>query len=232
VNRTALIVGTGGLGCTAALTLAASGAIQTLGLADGDRVELSNLHRQLLQTDADLGADKTETAATKLRRLPGCPAIVTHPRRVTRGNVAEILSAYDFVIDATDNPESKFLLNDAAVWLRKPLVYGGVVALEGQLMTILPGQSACLRCLFPEAPGEGEVASCSEAGILGPLAAIVGALQAEEAVKYFDGRGDLLSDRLLTIDGRTLRFREVPVRRSPKCPLCGKISENVVQEVP
>lgn len=219
VNGSVLVVGVGGLGCPAALALASAG-VATLGLADGDRVDLSNLHRQVLHTASDLGAEKT-SAAVRLRRLALHPAVIVHPERVTAENVERILSRYDFVIDATDNPATKFLLNDAAVLLRKPLAYGGVVGLEGQLLTVLPGRSACLRCLFPEPPADHEIASCRAAGILGPLAGIVGTLQAQEAIKFLTGRGNLLADRLLTIDGRRMRFREVPLQRSQLCPLCG-----------
>lgn len=219
-NGAVLIVGAGGLGCPAALTLALSG-IARLGLVDGDRVEISNLHRQVLHGEADLGANKAESAAAKLSRLAPAAEIRAHTRRLTAADVAQALDGYDFVIDATDNPGTKFLLNDAAVLLRKPLCHAGVLGLDGQLFTVLPGTSACLRCLFPEPPGDDEVASCRAAGILGPLAALVGTLQAEEAIKYLTGSGDLLADRLLTIDGRTMRFREVPLRRSPACPLCG-----------
>ena len=215
-----LVVGAGGLGCPAALALARAG-VSTLGLADGDRVDLSNLHRQILHTTTDLGAEKT-AATARLGHAAQGPVVIAHPERVTPQNVERIFSRYDFVIDATDNPATKFLLNDASVLLGKPLAYGGVVGLEGQLLTILPGRSACLRCLFPEPPAEDEIASCRAAGILGPLAGIVGTLQALESLKFLAGRGDLLAGRLLTIDGRRMRFREVPIRRSPHCPLCGK----------
>lgn len=218
VNGKVLIVGIGGLGCPAALALT-SARVSTLGLADGDRVDLSNLHRQLLHASSDLGTQKT-AAAERLRRL--APAVIAHAERVTAENVERIVRPYDVVIDATDNPATKFLLNDAAVLLGKPLVYGGVVGLEGQILTILPGRSACLRCLFPEPPAEGEIASCRAAGILGPLAGVVGALQAAEALKVLTGGMGLLADRLLVIDARRMRFREVALRRSPDCPLCGE----------
>jgi len=214
-----LVVGVGGLGAAAAAELARRG-VAAIGLADGDRVELSNLHRQLLHEPKDLGRAKAEVAAAALRaRHPGI-TVDARTERVDAENVDAVIAPYDFVIDATDHPPTKFLLNDACVLAGKPLVYAGVAGLGGQLMTILPGETACLRCLFPEAPDEDEVASCQDAGILGPLAAIVGALQAIEAVKYLSGTGELAADRLVTIDARSLRVRDVPLRRSAACPTC------------
>jgi molybdopterin/thiamine biosynthesis adenylyltransferase len=144
-----------------------------------------------------------------------------HAERLTAANAEGILGAYDFVIDATDDVPTKFLLNDACVGRGTALVHAGVVGLRGQLMTILPRKSACLRCLFPEPPAEDESASCQEAGILGPLAGLVGALEGREAVKYLSGAEDLAADRLITIDAKTFRMRDVPLRRSPRCPTCG-----------
>jgi len=215
-----LIVGVGGLGAAAALELARQGALR-IGLVDGDRVEASNLHRQLLHGPADLGRPKVEVAAEKLRKLRPSLEIETHAARLTAGDVGARIAAYGFVIDATDHAPTKFLLNDACVRAGKPFVYAGVVGLRGQLLTVLPRESACLRCLFPEAPAEDETASCQDAGILGPLVGLVGALEAREAVKCLTGAGTPASDRLLTIDAASLRIREVPLRRSLACPLCG-----------
>lgn len=214
------VVGVGGLGIAASLELASAG-FERIGLVDGDRVEISNLHRQLLHGPADIGRPKAEAAAVKLASLSSRMAIDVHARRLEAANAEEILQPYDFVIDATDNAATKFLLNDVCVLGGKPLVHAGVVGLYGQLMTILPRETACLRCLFPEPPAEDEVASCQQAGILGCLAAAIGALEAREAVKYFSGEGLLAADRLITIDARCFRVREVPVRRSASCPLCG-----------
>jgi molybdopterin/thiamine biosynthesis adenylyltransferase len=221
IEGAVLVVGAGGLGCPATLALALAG-VETIGVADPDSVELSNLHRQILHGQADLGSGKAESAAAKVGSVDPSLRVRIHAARVTTTNVAAILADYDFVIDATDDPPTKFLLNDAAVVCGKPLTYAGVVGLEGQILTILPRQSACLRCLFPEPPAEGEVASCSAAGILGPLAGLVGALEAGEAIKYLTRSGDLLTDRLLRIDGGRMAFREVPLRPSPACPLCSR----------
>jgi molybdopterin/thiamine biosynthesis adenylyltransferase len=218
-SRAVLVVGVGGLGAAAALELASRG-IARIGLIDGDRVELSNLHRQLLHGPADIGRAKAETAAATLRALFPALEVEAWAERLDRENVETAIAGYDFVIDATDDTPTKFLLNDACVLAGKPFVHAGVVGLNGQLMTILPGETACLRCLFPEAPREDDVASCEAAGILGPLAALIGALEAIEAVKYLSGTGELAADRLLTIDARSLRIREIPLRRSASCPVC------------
>jgi molybdopterin-synthase adenylyltransferase len=221
VRGTVVIVGLGGLGAAAAIELAVNG-IDRIGLVDGDRVALSNLHRQLLHGAADIGRPKAEVAAQKLAAIRRSVRIDVHAERLVAANAEEILGPYDFVIDATDDIRTKFLLNDACVHSDKPLVYAGVVGLWGQLMTILPRRSACLRCLFPEPPGEDESASCQQAGILGPLAGMVGALEGREAVKYLSGAADdLAANRLITIDARTLRMRDVPLRRSPHCSICG-----------
>ena len=217
-----LVVGAGGLGCPALLGLVEGGA-RRIGIADPDVVEVSNLHRQLLHTPADEGRNKAEVAGERLRAA--CPGIVVEvfPDRVTADNAASILGGYGFVIDATDGPGSKFLLNDATAALGIPLAHGGVTGLEGQLLTILPGETACLRCLFPEEPREDEVPACREAGVLGPVAGLVGALQAEEALRYLRGEPLSFADRLLGVDARTLAFRLVPLRRSPSCPLAAPV---------
>jgi molybdopterin/thiamine biosynthesis adenylyltransferase len=215
-----LVVGVGGLGAGAAPELASRG-IGRIGLVDGDRVELSNLHRQLLHGSRDIGRAKAETASATLRSRYPTLAVEARPERLDAENVQTTIAGYDFVIDATDDAPTKFLLNDACVLAGKPFVYAGVVGMNGQLMTILPGETACLRCLFPETPDADEVASCEAAGILGPLAALVGALEAIEAVKYLSGSGELAANRLLTIDARSLQVREIPLRRSAGCPACG-----------
>ncbi|MGH7819440.1 MAG: HesA/MoeB/ThiF family protein, partial [Candidatus Binatia bacterium] len=213
-----LVVGAGGLGSTALLALAAGG-VPRLGIVDGDRVESSNLHRQILHLPGDVGRNKAEVAARRMRDLVSDVHVV--PERIGRGNVKEIVSGYRFVIDATDDAATKFLLNDAAVACGTALSHAGVVGLAGQMLTILPGASACLRCLFPEPPAPGEIASCQQAGILGPLAGMIGAIQASEALRVIHGEPPALADRLLTIDARSMRIREVPLRRSPDCPVCG-----------
>ncbi|MET0153637.1 MAG: HesA/MoeB/ThiF family protein [Candidatus Binatia bacterium] len=214
-----VVIGVGALGTAAAGELA-SGDIARLGLVDGDRVELSNLHRQLLHGPNDAGRPKAKVAAEKIGVLH--PGVRIEPRseRFSLQNAEEILEAYDVVIDATDNAAAKFALNDACVERGMPLVHAGVVGFSGQLLTIVPGETACLRCLFPEAPDDDEVASCSHAGVLGPLAAMIGVLEAREALALIAGNEVRSAGRLLTIDARALRMREVPLRRSATCPVC------------
>ena len=215
-----LVVGVGGLGSPAALTLALAG-VGTLGLVDADRVELSNLHRQILHSTPDIGRPKVDSATEKIQKLNPSITVVTHNERLHAGNLAAIFAGYDFIIDATDGVATKFLLNDGAVLLDKPLSHAGIVQFHGQALTILPRQTTCLRCLFPVPPQPDENPTCQEAGILGSLAGSLGSVQAAEAVKYLSGEGDLLTDRLLTYDALALRWREVRVRPSRHCPLCG-----------
>lgn len=215
-----LVVGVGGLGCAAAMTLA-GGGVGTIGLADPDRVELSNLHRQLLHTMADIGEAKVASAARKLAGETGGPVVCAHPLEASAVNLPDLVPLYDFVIDATDSPKTKFLLSDAAILFRRPLCHAGAVGLGGQLFTILPGESACLRCVFGEEPNADDAVSCREAGILGPVVAILGALQAHEAIRFLEGRDDLLTDRLLSLDAHRLQFREQRLRRDPACFACG-----------
>jgi molybdopterin-synthase adenylyltransferase len=236
-SRGALVVGAGALGIPAALALLAAGA-RRLGIADGDAVDTSNLHRQLLYLPGDEGESKAEVAASRLRAIRPGIAVVARPERVTARNAASLAGEYDVLVDATDGTASKFLLNDVAVLLERPLVHGGVLGFGGQLLTILPRRTACLRCLFPEPPHEGEVPSCTEAGIFGPLAGWIGNLQGEEAGRILHQREPAFADRLFSLDLRTLRARHVPLRRSPLCPLCGPeatiheviVSESVCEE--
>ncbi len=214
-----LVVGVGALGCAAASTLAAAG-IGRLSLVDPDRVERSNLHRQLLHRAADLGRPKVESARTALAARHPALAIEIAPVRFDAGNAARLVHGHACVVDATDGIATKFLVNDLVVGLRTPLVHAGIVRFLGQLMTILPGRSACYRCLFGAPPAEGSVPSCQEAGVLGSLAGTIGTLQAAEAIRLVTGTGTLLADRLLTYDALAGRWRHVRLRRNPACPGC------------
>jgi adenylyltransferase/sulfurtransferase len=223
LDASVLVVGVGALGCAAAEALATAG-IGQLTLVDPDRVERSNLHRQLLHRTADLGRPKVESGADRLRaRHPGL-AIATAATRFDAATAAELVAGQACVIDATDGIATKFLVNDAVVALRKPLVHAGILRFQGQLMTILPGVSACYRCLFGAPPPEGSVPSCQEAGILGSLAGTIGTLQAAEAIRVITGEGTLLTDRLLTYDALASRWRHVRLRRNPACPTCREIA--------
>jgi molybdopterin/thiamine biosynthesis adenylyltransferase len=213
------IVGVGALGCAAAEALARA-EVGRLVLLDADVVERSNLHRQLLHRDADRGRPKVDSAADRLETLYPASAIERRQVHVTPANAGVLLADVTCIVDATDGFESKFLLNDAAVALGTPLVHAGIMRFLGQLMTILPGQSACYRCLFDAPPQPGDVPSCQEAGVLGSLAGTIGLLQAAEVLRYLTGTGPLLTDRLLTYDALANRFRHVRLRRNPACPTC------------
>jgi molybdopterin/thiamine biosynthesis adenylyltransferase len=197
-------------------------SVGTIGLIDPDEVELSNLQRQILHHTPDLGRPKVVSAQEKLSRLDPTLTIVTHHERLQVDNLSELFSAYDFIIDATDGVATKFLINDGAVLLGKPFSYGGIVQFSGQTLTVLPGKTACLRCLFPVLPSADDVPTCQESGIIGSLAGSLGFVQAMEAIKYLSREGVLLTDRLLTYDALTSRWRTVAVRRNPRCPLCSE----------
>lgn len=217
-----LVIGAGGLGCPAAFYLAAAG-IGTLGLVDSDRVELSNLQRQILHCTLDVGREKVDSAKEKLNRLNPEVEIRTYPVRLDEGNAADILAPYDFIIDGSDNFATKFLVNDIAVGLGKPFSHAGIVRLQGQTMTVIPGKSACYRCLFKDPPPPGEILDCQQAGILGAIAGTIGSIQATEAIKYFVGmEEELLVDRLLTYDAKTIKFRTIEVHRDSRCSACGE----------
>jgi adenylyltransferase/sulfurtransferase len=213
-----LVVGIGGLGAPAARALAEAG-VGTLGLVDPDLVELSNLHRQPLYDDADVGAPKVEAAAARLRALAPALAIETHRRRCDADD-APLFRRFDVVLDGTDTIAAKFDVNDAAVAAGVPLVHAGVLGWRAQVMTVLPGASACYRCVFEEAPPPGDVPSCSEAGVLGPVPALAAALQAADALRIVTGVAPLYAGRLLALDLLDGRWRAVPLARNPRCPTC------------
>lgn len=220
-QASALIIGAGGLGSPAALYLAAAG-IGTLGLIDPDRVELSNLQRQILHATSDIGRPKVDSAQEKLSGLNPDVKLNVYPWRLENDNAADILAGYDFVIDGSDNFPTKFLVNDTAVRLKIAFNHAGIVRLQGQTMTVIPGKSACYRCFFKEAPPAEEILSCQQAGILGAVAGTIGSIQATEAIKYLAGfEAGLLTDRLLTYDAKTMQFREVTVKRDRDCRACG-----------
>jgi adenylyltransferase/sulfurtransferase len=211
-----LIVGLGGLGSPAALYLAAAG-VGTLGLLDDDPVELTNLHRQILHYTPDLGRPKVQSAQAKLSALNPAVALNLHRLRLVSANGEAVLGAYDVVLDGSDNFPTRYLVNDVCVRLGKPLVSGAVLRWQGQVTTVLPGKGHCYRCVFPEPPEEGALQTCSEAGVMGAAAGVVGALMATEALKLLLGLPGLLTDRLLTLDLAAMKFREVPVKRDPAC---------------
>ncbi len=215
-----LVVGTGGLGCPAALYLAAAG-IGTLGLVDFDRVELSNLQRQVLFGTEDLGQLKVEAARRRLLALNPEIAVLTHALTLRADNVCEVIEGYDIVLDGSDRLSTRYLVNDACVLLGRPLVTAAIHRFEGQAMTYIPGLGPCYRCLFPQVE-EGAVASCAEAGVLGVLPGVLGTIQANEAIKIAAGIGAPLIGRLLSYDALELSFTELPVSRRHDCRVCGE----------
>jgi sulfur-carrier protein adenylyltransferase/sulfurtransferase len=216
-----LCIGAGGLGSPTALYLAAAG-IGKLGIVDCDRVELSNLHRQVIHSMDTLGVPKTDSARQTVNRLNPDVEVETFPVRLTAHNAFEIAAPYDVVIDGTDNFPTRYLVNDTCVLLRKANIYGSILQFEGQASVFAPHLGGpCYRCLYPEPPGPGAVPSCAEGGVLGVLPGIIGLIQATETLKLITGAGSPLLNRLLLFDALAMRFREIKLRRDPECPLCG-----------
>jgi molybdopterin/thiamine biosynthesis adenylyltransferase len=215
-----LIIGAGGLGAPAALYLAAAG-VGTIGLADGDKVELSNLQRQIIHFTPDVGKPKVLSAKEKIGAINPAIKTILYEKRLVADNITDIIKDYDFVIDGTDNFPGKFLINDACVLARKPFSHGGILRFDGQALTHVPGE-ACYRCVFPKMPPKGAVPSCSQAGILGAVAGMLGTIQAAEALKFLIGTGELLTNRLLIFDALKMDFRTVYVKRNPECPVCSE----------
>jgi len=221
---TVLLVGAGGLGSPAALYLAAAG-VGTIGIIDADKVDLTNLQRQIIHHTADVGVEKVTSAANKIRAMNPDVTVKTYHEWARADNIRQIIREYDFVLDGTDNFPAKFLINDACYLEGTPFSHAGILQFVGQLMTVLPGESTCYRCIFEGPPPPDAVPSCSQAGVLGVLAGVIGSLQATEAIKYLLGLGDLLTDALLTYDALTMQFRKVQFDRNPACPLCGENPE-------
>ncbi len=215
-----LLIGAGGLGSPAALYLAAAG-VGTLGLVDDDVVDVSNLQRQVLHGTGAIGTPKTVSASARLRDLNPDVTVVAHHTRLTSANAREIVRQYDLVLDGSDNFPTRYLVNDACVLERRPLVYGSIYRFEGQLSLFgVPG-GPCYRCLFAEPPAPELVPSCVDAGVLGVLPGIIGTLQALEAIKWLTGIGRPVVGRLLLFDALTMGFREIALRRDPACAACG-----------
>ncbi len=214
-----LIVGAGGLGAPAALYLAAAG-VGKIGIVDADVVDLSNLQRQVIHFTKDIGRPKVESAKEKMIAINPDVEVTTYHEFMDAANAMDIIRPWDFVIDGTDNFPVKFLINDACVMLGKAFSHGGILRFKGQTFTHVPG-SACYRCMFKEPPPAGAVPTCSQAGVLGAIAGMLGTIQATETLKYVTGVGELLTNRLLTFDAKTMTFRTIPVRKRDTCPICG-----------
>jgi molybdopterin/thiamine biosynthesis adenylyltransferase len=221
VNAKVLIIGAGGLGAPAALYLAAAG-VGTLGIIDGDRVDLSNLQRQVIHFTPDVGKPKVQSAKEKINQLNPDVNVVTYEDVVHAGNILDIIKDYDFILDGTDNFSAKFLINDACVMAGKPYSHGGILRFDGQSMTVIPGETACYRCVFHSPPPKNAVPTCSQAGVLGAIAGMLGTIQATEVLKYIVGFGDLLTNRMLIFNAKTMAFRNAKFNRNPKCGVCGE----------
>lgn len=215
-----LVIGAGGLGSPAALYLAAAG-VGTLGIAEFDTIELSNLQRQILHSTSDLGSSKLESARRRLSQLNPEITIVPHENRLSPENIAQIISSYDVILDTTDNFATRYLVNDACVLEKKPNVYGAIYRFEGQASLFFPPQGPCYRCLFPDPPAPNAVPNCGEGGVLGVLAGLIGVIQATEALKLALGVGKSLIGRLLIYDAMEMSFDTLKVRRNSHCQICG-----------
>jgi len=224
-----LLLGAGGLGSPAALYLAAAG-VGTLGVVDADVVDASNLQRQIIHATSRVGTPKVESASKAIAELNPDVKVVPHQERLTSANVERLFRDYEVVLDGTDNFPTRYLVNDASVWMGKPVVHGSIFRFDGQVTTFIPEKAAaklgvtagpCYRCLYPEPPPPHLAPSCQEAGVLGILCGIIGTLQATEAIKILLGKGTTLAGRLLTYDSLKMKFRELKLRRAPDCPVCG-----------
>ena len=223
-----LLVGAGGLGSPAALYLAAAG-VGTLGVIDGDTVEISNLQRQILHGESDLGRRKTDSARDRLKEINPNVSVEAFPKKLTAGNALEVLSGWDVVVNGADNFPTRYLVSDACQILGIPHVHGAVYRFDGEV-TLFPPGGPCYRCLHPQPPALGESPSCAEAGVLGALPGVLGTLQALEALKWALGLGEPLAGRLLLFDALALRFREVKLPKNPACPACGPGARAKIQE--
>jgi len=215
-----LVVGAGGLGSPVALYLAAAG-VGTLGLIDSDRVELSTLQRQILHGTKSLDLPKVASAQARLEDLNPDVRVVPRELRLDRDNAREVLAPYDVVVEGSDNLATKLVVNDACVALGRPLVAAGILRWDGQILVVRPGETACYRCVYRREAPEGAVPTCEAAGILGPVAGVVGSLQAVEALKVCLGLETAAAGRLLLYDGAMAELRAITVRRDPACPACG-----------
>jgi molybdopterin/thiamine biosynthesis adenylyltransferase len=214
-----LIVGAGGLGSPISIYLTLAG-VGTIGIVDFDTVDVTNLQRQILHFNDDVGKPKVDSARETLLAYNPDVSVITHEEPLTSVNAMEVMAPYDIVINGADNFPARYLVNDAAYLSGKPLVDGSILLFDGMASVFLPGEG-CYRCLFPTPPPPGEVPSCAEAGVLGMLPGMVGTIQATETVKLIMGIGNSLSGRLLLIDALDMDFRTVKLRRNPECPLCG-----------
>lgn len=221
-NSKVLVIGAGGLGSPIEMYLAAAG-VGTIGIVDGDAVDESNLNRQIIHDTDNVGINKAESAKQRLKKI--CPDVnvICYPYYITNENAENIISSYDVIIDAVDNFETRFLVNDICVLQKKVFIHGGVIRFNGQVLTYVPGMGPCYRCIFDDVPEEGEVPTSKEVGILGASAGIIGSIQAMETIKYITGAGELLTGKMLIIDGLTMNTRVAKFPKiNPNCPVCNR----------
>jgi adenylyltransferase/sulfurtransferase len=220
MNAKVLCVGAGGLGSPALMYLAAAG-VGTIGIVEFDTVDESNLQRQIIHGQSDIGKSKAQSAKEKISEINPFVKVITHELRLDNSNVKEIFSQYDIIVDGTDNFATRYLVNDACVLLKKPYVWGSIYRFDGQASVFWAEYGPCYRCLYPEPPPPGMVPSCAEGGVLGVLCATIGSIQTTEAIKVITGVGEPLIGSLMIYDALEMSFRKIKVRKDPNCPLCG-----------
>ncbi len=220
LNASVLIIGAGGLGAPAALYLAAAG-VGTIGIVDADEVDLSNLQRQVIHTTNDVGKEKVKSAAETMEAINPDVTVKTYRTFVDSTNIMDLIKDYDFIIDGTDNFPAKFLINDACVMAGKPFSHAGIIRFKGQLMTYVPGEGPCYRCVFKNPPPKDAVPTCKQAGVIGAMGGVIGSLQAMEAIKYIIGKGELLTGKLLTYDALKMEFHTIKLPKDHHCAVCG-----------
>lgn len=221
LNSKVLIIGAGGLGAPAAMYLAAAG-VGTIGIADADEVDLSNLQRQIIHSTADVGKPKVQSAKETMEAINPDVTVKTYRVFVDSESIMDLIKDYDFIIDGTDNFPAKFLINDACVMAGKPFSHAGIIRFKGQLMTYVPGKGPCYRCVFKNPPPKDAVPTCKQAGVIGAMGGVIGSLQAMEAIKYILGQGDLLTGYLLTYDALKMEFRKIKLPTDKNCAVCGE----------
>ena len=220
MNAKVLCVGAGGLGSPALMYLAAAG-VGTIGIVEFDTVDESNLQRQIIHGQSDIGKSKAQSAKAKISEINPNVNVITHETRLDNSNVKEIFSQYDIIVDGTDNFATRYLVNDACVFLKKPYVWGSIYRFDGQASVFWAEYGPCYRCLYPEPPPPGMVPSCAEGGVLGVLCATIGSIQTTEAIKVITGIGEPMIGSLMIYDALDMTFRKIKVRKDPNCPLCG-----------
>ena len=220
LNASVLIIGAGGLGAPAALYLAAAG-VGTIGIVDADEVDLSNLQRQVIHTTNDVGKAKVKSAAETMEAINPDVTVKTYRTFVDSTNIMDLIKDYDFIIDGTDNFPAQYLINDACVMAGKPFSHAGIIRFKGQLMTYVPGEGPCYRCVFKNPPPKDAVPTCKQAGVIGAMGGVIGSLQAMEAIKYIIGKGELLTGKLLTYDALKMEFHTIKLPKDHHCAVCG-----------